>query len=166
MDKCLTVTDSAGYLHYDSIGLCMQPSGQTSTTLVPTLCPTEANDESCTDDPIAWALQSWTTTSNYGGQVGLARDGHIIMGPYNSDGELWDCTTDDLDICNGRFFSEDGGDYRYVTTETFPYTVGCWGPTNGQTEFHASCASSTCGAISGLALMTATLALAFAAITF
>ena len=27
MDKCLTVTDSAGYLHYDSIGLCMQPSG-------------------------------------------------------------------------------------------------------------------------------------------
>ena len=49
------------------------------------------------------------------------------MGPYNENGELWDCTTDDIDVCNGRFFDEVDGSYRYVTTETFPYTVGCWG---------------------------------------
>ena len=96
--------------------------------------------------------------------MGLARDGHIIMGPYNDSGELWDCQTDDLDICNGRFFSD--GSYRYVTTETFPYTVGCWGPADGQTTFHANCASKTCGAIAGLSIMAATIALALSAITF
>ena len=179
MDKCLTITtqntgseavllspsDNNGQLHYTSLGLCMKASGFTSTTIVPSLCPTEGNDDSCTEDPFSYGLQSWTTTSNYGGMVGLARDGHIIMGPYNENGELWDCTTDDIDVCNGRFFDEVDGSYRYVTTETFPYTVGCWGPADGQTTLHASCASKTCGALSGLGIAAATVALALAAIT-
>ena len=34
--------------------------------------------------------------------IGIALDGHVIFGPYNSNGELWRC--DDHDVCNGRFF--------------------------------------------------------------
>ena len=32
--------------------------------------------------------------------IGLAKDGHIIYGPYRIDGTLWQ--TCDVDICNGR----------------------------------------------------------------
>ena len=40
----------------------------------------------------------------YAKPVGLAKDGHIIVGPYNSDGELWSCS--DHDICNGVFLDD------------------------------------------------------------
>ena len=42
--------------------------------------------------------------SNYGGMIGLAKDGHVIYGPYNKDGELWGCT--DTDYCNGFFLGD------------------------------------------------------------
>lgn len=70
----------------------------------------------------------WTDTSDYGGVYGIAKDGHLIFGPYNYYGELWSC--DDVDICNG-FFLKDSS-YGYATTSFFPYTVGCWGPASGQ----------------------------------
>jgi len=55
--------------------------------------------------------------------VGVARDGRYIYGPYNDQGNLWQPC--DVDICNGRMIN---GQYAYVTTTFFPYTVGCWGP--------------------------------------
>ena len=66
--------------------------------------------------------------------IGIAMDGHVIYGPYDSNGELWDC--DDHDICNGHFFletyqslpSEFNSIYGYVSTASHPYTVGCYGP--------------------------------------
>lgn len=60
----------------------------------------------------------------YSKEVGLAKDGHIIVGPYNNNGELYEC--DDHDVCNGVFLEDNS--YAYVTTQRFPYVAGCWGP--------------------------------------
>jgi len=57
--------------------------------------------DDCKDYPWSWGTRAWTDNTSYGGDVGLARDGHVIKGPYNEDGELWDC--DDHDICNATF---------------------------------------------------------------
>jgi hypothetical protein len=67
---------------------------------------------------------TWTSTQNYGGVFGIAKDGHVIYGPYNRWGEVWEC--EDLDFCNGFFLLDTS--YGYATTTFFPYTVGCWGP--------------------------------------
>ena len=80
-------------------------------------------------------------TADYGGYMGLAKDGHIIYGPYNGDGEQWSC--EDLDVCNG--FTLDDDSYGYASTITFPYLVGCWGP--GPTTFvgvSSSCSTNAC----------------------
>lgn len=55
--------------------------------------------------------------------LGLAKDGHFIIGPYKS-GKLIDCSF--LDQCNGLFLED--GSYVYVFTNTFPYSLGCFGP--------------------------------------
>lgn len=108
----------------------MKPSAFTSINTVPKLCDDGEDDhEDCYDKPVTWALNSWSSTSNFGGDVGLARDGHVIVGPYNEDNELWDCS--DLDICNGAFIAD--GSYVYAATTFFPYTVGCWGPAHDPT---------------------------------
>lgn len=84
----------------------------------------------------------WTSTSNYGGIFGIAKDGHLIFGPYNANGELWSC--DDVDFCNGFFLTDTS--YGYASTSFFPYTVGCWGPANGQLgTYIPSCSTNTCG---------------------
>jgi hypothetical protein len=60
--------------------------------------------------------------------LGIAKDGHIIWGPYNAEGELWeDC---DVDVCNGAIVD---GVYGYPSTRFFPYIVGCFGPGNNST---------------------------------
>jgi len=67
----------------------------------------------------------WATSDGtYGGFYGLAKDGHVIYGPFNAAGETWAC--DDVDMCNGFFL--DDGSYGYASTIRFPYIVGCWGP--------------------------------------
>ena len=122
------------------------------------MCDTSDEDyEDCMDHPVEWALNSWTEKTNYGGDVGLARDGHVIVGPYNADGETWDC--DEHDICNGTFLSD--GSYAYVATKNFPYIVGCWGPSAKQKKYVSDdCSSRSCSAVSGLSLMFGTLAIA------
>ena len=66
----------------------MRSSDWTSTTEVPTLCDSNASPE-CILKPFEWALEAFTDKTNYGGEIGLARDGHVIVGPYNEDGETW-----------------------------------------------------------------------------
>lgn len=150
-------------MNYHSLSICMQPSTWTSTNQVPTMCAGDAANSDCVDNPITWATSSWTNTSNYGGDVGLARDGHVIKGPYNGNGELWGC--DDHDICNGAFLND--GSYAYVTTTTFPYVVGCWGPAPDQVNrLAASCTLKTCGARDGLTVLAGAMALLIASITF
>ena len=60
------------------------------------------------------------------------------MGTYNADGELWTC--EDHDICNGTFID---GNYVYLSTTTFPYILGCFGPGTAQ-EYAVTCSSSSC----------------------
>lgn len=97
------------------------------------------NDE-CANDHFGWhTTKGFTSKSNYGGVIGIARDGHLLYGPYNEDGELWSCS--EHDICNGRFF--DDGSYGYVSTTNFPYVVGCWGPSVAQ-KYEASCTTNSC----------------------
>ena len=78
----------------------------------------------------------------------------MIYGPYNESGEFWTC--DDHDICNGAFIE---GNYVYLSTKTFPYVLGCFGPGPQQTEQVPSCSNVSCptddtGAVrNGLALV-------------
>lgn len=112
-------------------------------------------------------LDGWSTRDgDYGGVYGLARDGHVIFGPYNSDGEVWTC--DDVDMCNGFFL--DDGSYGYASTTFFPYMVGCWGPAYASHSTMPSCTSSGCGikgSTSGAGISTTSFSmvvLAFAAL--
>ena len=54
--------------------------------------------------------------------IGVARDGHLVYGPYNSNGEDWQCH--EHDACNG-FFMPDGS-YAYASTKNG--VVKCWLP--------------------------------------
>ena len=106
-------------MHYHSISPCMVKGSKTTK---PGLCSDDANC-SGTGKITSFMVKGWPKT-NYGGSVGIARDGHVIYGPYNGDGELWSCA--DHDVCNGFFLAD--GSYGYAATTTFPWIVGCWGP--------------------------------------
>ena len=85
------------------------------------MCP-DNND--CVSDPFAFAINNlYNDPTQFGEIIGIAKDGHVIVGPYNQDGELWGCG--DHDVCNGAFV---GDNYVYVSTTTFPYILGCFGP--------------------------------------
>ena len=141
MDQCLTHTNTDNKIHYRAVGPCMkQFNSLLDGTIAPELCKDE---QKCASDPFDWAL-------NFGNafrqkeltDIGLARDGHVIKGPYNEDGELWSC--DQIDICNGTFLRD--GSYVYVATQTFPYIVGCWGPGNNQLmPVSNQCSTNSCG---------------------
>ena len=91
---------------------------------MPDTCDSVDNDK-CNLQPISYATTNLSAADfPVGTPTGLAKDGHIIVGPYNSDGELWSC--DEHDVCNGVFLSDNS--YAYAMTFTFPYVVGCWGP--------------------------------------
>ena len=105
MDKCGTHSSPANLtkgrqLYYHGLSICMKPSIHNSSTIVTNMCH-DSDFDTCTDYPINWAITSFTDKTNYGGDVGLARDGHVIKGPYNANGELWAC--DEHDICNGTY---------------------------------------------------------------
>lgn len=119
-DNCLGYIDVDNYLAYRSLSPCFKDPPKSK---VPGI-----NTYSYAQFRILYKSQ-WTSTDNYGGMYGIAKDGHIIYGPYNEWGEIWDC--DDLDFCNG-FFRDDNTSYGYATTTFFPYIVGCWGPAGSQ----------------------------------
>ena len=81
------------------------------------------------------------TAGTWDSPIGLARDGHIIIGPYKSDGSTWGCS--DRDVCNGAFVN---GSYVYVGSSTFPYNVGCWGP-GPDPLYQVGCSSNSCGSL-------------------
>ena len=58
--------------------------------------------------------------------IGIAKDGHVIYGPYQSTGTT---VTQGTDICNGMFHDATGN-YGYFATQKFPYITGCFGPAN------------------------------------
>lgn len=141
MDMCLTTTTDDNILAFHTISPCIKSYSHENT---PDLC----EDDSLCDTKYGQfytALNAWETTSDHGGILGLARDGHPIYGPYNSNGELWEC--DEHDVCNGVFFSN--GMYAYVATSTFPYIIGCYGPGTVQYEpVDEDCSVNRCWASS------------------
>lgn len=139
LDNCLSHGSPTGDLHYHSLSPCTKSGSHTSTTVKPGLCK---DTPSCIGNGHTFSRTNWGSTSNYGGVYGIARDGHVIYGPYNAAGELWTC--DDHDVCNGFFLSDNS--YAYASTSTFPYVVGCWGPGPSQT-YIVSCSNSGCGTI-------------------
>jgi hypothetical protein len=85
--------------------------------------------------------------------VAIAKDGHIIWGPYNSNGEEWDSC--DVDLCNGAVID---GTYGYASTSFHPYFVGCWGPGNDAgcsqecSSNPRSCSNNECEASNAMGL--------------
>jgi predicted outer membrane repeat protein len=74
--------------------------------------------------------------------IGLAKDGHMIFGPYYKDGTE---ATSGHDVCNGVHFDVDDDKnvdvYGYFARTTFPYVVGCYGPGN-YPQVYPSCTSN------------------------
>ena len=73
--------------------------------------------------------------------IGIAKDGHVIYGPYLSSGVQ---VTSGFDICNGVFF-DSIGNYGYFATTTYPYITGCFGPGN-YPSFKPNCTTNPAAA--------------------
>jgi hypothetical protein len=154
MDLCMSHASPNNYAqHAHSISPCMTGSALTgSTTTKPGAC--NENGADCFGTNYDFMRTGWSTSDGtYGGNYGLAKDGHVIYGPFNADGEVWSC--DDVDMCNGFFLAD--GSYGYASTSFFPYLVGCWGPASASHDYLPTCTSNGCGtsssaAISGLSL--------------
>ena len=118
VDSCLAHCQVAGVYHYHIASGCMvnPPNGSI------TAC---ANNTDCNSNLAAYAMSSF---SNYQTKtvIGIAKDGHIVYGPYLSAGTR---VTSGFDICNGMFH-DSTGNYAYFATSTYPYLVGCFGPGN------------------------------------
>ena len=71
----------------------------------------------------SYALKSY---ENYKSEIllGVARDGHMILGPYTEQGVMYDCRH--YDQCGGTQSSD--GSYVYIFSEKYPYTMNCFGP--------------------------------------
>ena len=159
MDQCLThAAPTTNALHVHSVSPCgTTAAAASSPSTKPGVCTATGVD--CTATTF-W-YNNWTKPSDglNGGIYGLARDGHIIYGPYNTSNELWSC--DDLDPCNGWWPDFASGEYAYAATTFFPYTVGCWGPvgtgsatspTDVTVPAAPTCSSNACpsGGLSGI----------------
>ena len=72
--------------------------------------------------------------------IGIAKDGHEIIGPYKDDGSTFNCK--ELDICNG-YEATSESTYYYVGVNTFPYLVGCYGP-GAHMRINPLCSRNAC----------------------
>ena len=98
-------------------------------------CAVNANfgttPSSCSGDPancsVDWSSFALSAYDNLKSLmvIGIAKDGHLVVGPYDDSQTLLACSTD---ICNGMFLGD--GSYVYVSSPYHPYFVGCWGPAN------------------------------------
>jgi len=124
LDICLghnQLNSASGMYHYHDVSPCINPFFLLGKTM--SECISNAQ---CKSDIVAWALSGF---EGWQGKkvIGLAKDGHVMYGPYNDQGMLW--STVDVDACNGAW-SADKSEYFYVGTQWHPYAVGCQGPSN------------------------------------
>lgn len=82
LDECISHPTPTKEYHYHMWSPCtIKGNGWASTTTSPNMC---INDEKCRDDPVQFAINAaWTDTQTYGKILGIAKDGHMIIGPYN-----------------------------------------------------------------------------------
>jgi hypothetical protein len=131
IDKCLGVAyNDTGIYHYHMMSPCLYdntiPGGQCQT------------DSVCKNNFTTYAVTGFDNNKTLKA-VGVAKDGRVIYGPYNPNGNLYGCG--DVDMCNGRIMED--GSYAYLATTTSPYFVGCWGPAPNNV-YYASCSANTC----------------------
>jgi len=123
VDTCLMHPQNTGVFHYH----CLPPCVINVTYGYPEKdCATSGTE--CDTDMMTYAIDAY---ADYKTQypIGLAKDGHIIYGPYTTDGVIWAAC--DVDICNGFYYDTEY--YGYAATSFHPYFVGCWGPGNDPT---------------------------------
>ena len=128
LDTCLghnQRNSDSGMYHYHDISPCLF----STTADLP-----DNSVRSCKDHPecarniTEWALQGYSTVQTKT-IIGISKDGHVMYGPYDESGELWQPHA--VDACNGAWSSSpDSSDYFYVGTRWHPYLVGYQGPAN------------------------------------
>ena len=118
-DVCLSQSQVNGIYHYRIGSGCAvsPPSGNISKC--------EASN-GCSTNIAAYSLASFPPSVRKLTIIGIAKDGHIIYGPYLSSGTN---INSGVDICNGMFYNS-GRDYAYFATRKYPYIIGCFGPGN------------------------------------
>jgi hypothetical protein len=138
VDTCLAHPNMNGIYHYHMASGCAvsPPTGNISA------CSASA---ACSSDIASFSLTLFPSSAKKLTVIGLAKDGHVIYGPYYLNGQL---TTTGIDICNGMFY-DILGNYAYFATTKYPYITGCFGPgnypsfgpnctTNGQSSYKMS----------------------------
>ena len=129
VDSCLAHCQVAGVYHYHIASECMvnPPSGAITS------CTANTN---CNANIATYAISSFSSYQTKT-VIGIAKDGHIVYGPYLSAGTR---VTSGFDICNGMFH-DSTGNYAYFATSTYPYLVGCFGPGN-YPSFGVNCSTN------------------------
>lgn len=117
-DQCLSHPGGGGEFHYHSGSGCMlnPPQGNVSN------CSPQIN---CLNNVGPYSVSMFSSYRTLT-VIGIAKDGHVIYGPYLSSGIQ---VTSGFDICNGMFY-DSIGNYGYFSTNTYPYIIGCFGPGN------------------------------------
>jgi hypothetical protein len=130
VDSCLAHPQSAGVYHYHMASGCAvsPPSGNISTC---------AATPACAADIASYSLTLFPSSAKKLTVIGIAKDGHVIYGPYSTSRQL---ITSGFDICNGMFY-DTLGNYAYFSTTKFPYITGCFGPGN-YPSFGPTCTSN------------------------
>merc|ERR1712098_218114 len=124
LDICLghnQMDSTTGMYHYHGVSPCINPQFLSGKSM--SECTSNAE---CSSNPLLWALSGFEGNKKKT-VIGLSKFGHVLYGPYDDSGELWD--VQDVDPCNGAW-SDDNSEYFYVSTRWHPYAVGCQGPSN------------------------------------
>jgi len=124
LDICLghnQLNSVSGMYHYHDISPCINPNFLDGKTMSECI-----NNPVCNKSIVEWKILGYEDWK-YKKVIGIAKDGHVLYGPFDDSGQLWQ--TDNVDICNGAW-SENNDDYFYVGTQWHPYSAGCFGPYN------------------------------------
>ena len=133
IDQCLSHPAGNGEFHYHiSSGCMVDPPQGNLTNCSPTI--------GCLNNVSSYSLQTFASFKNLT-IIGIAKDGHVIYGPYLSSGVQ---VTSGFDICNGMFY-DSIGNYAYFATTTYPYITGCFGPGN-YPSFKPNCTTNPAAA--------------------
>ena len=129
VDKCLGHATS---YHYHLISPCVIAPGSQGDEPGP--CRSGGRNP-C--DPVEQAMSEYPAELVV---IGIAKDGHVMYGPYLSNGE--EAVEAGLDVCNGAVgLAECDDSYAYFGTRTFPYLSGCFGA-GGRPDFVPQCTTN------------------------
>jgi hypothetical protein len=132
VDGCLGHPNGPGVYHYHILSPCIIDSSSVSATSSCT------SIDACSSDVASYTLDFYADY-NYETVLGIGRDGHLLLGPYDHSGDQFDCT--EFDQCGGTYSND--GSYVYIFNNVYPYVNNCWGP-GEDLVYEASCTTNTC----------------------